>query len=236
MLTSCGKEDNPDNPSPINTGKIISKKTIGPDGGVLKGNGFSVSIPPQLLSVPVELTISKLKSEAVDGQAMSDIYFVNNLPAFVNGRLTFSYEIPANANDYSLLLCETPWAPSAKSEIISYKLTDYEMNGTSAVINLQIGGYKSGNEIEDEATSFSLGLLAVSGYTSIISSHGHFKISFPVIYEEGAEKLADYLEQSFQIMTQPPYSLVWQSVHGGPLMLQFANCHPLFMATLKPLS
>lgn len=207
MLTGCGKEDNPDNPSPINTGNIISKKTIGPEGGVLEGNGFSVTIPPQLLSVPVELTISKLKAEAMDGQAMSDIYFVNNLPASYSGGLTLSYEIPSNANDFSLLLCETPWAPSAKGETISYRLTDYEMNGKSAVVNLQISGYKSGKEIEDEATHFSLGLLAVSGNTSILSSQGHFKITFPVIYEEGAEKLADYLEQAFQTMTQPPYSL-----------------------------
>ncbi|MDK2909267.1 MAG: hypothetical protein PWR20_834 [Bacteroidales bacterium] len=144
-----------------------------------------------MLSVPVELTISKLKSEAMDGRARSDIYFVNNLPAYFSGGLTLLYVIPSNANDFSLLLCETPWAPSAKGEVIIYRLTDYETNGKSAVVNLQISGYKSGKEIEEEATHFSLGLLAVSGNTSIISSQGHFKISFPVIYEEGAEKLAD---------------------------------------------
>lgn len=208
MIAGCGKDDNPQNPDPVNTGSIIAKKTIGPDGGTLDGDKLSVNIPAQMIISPVEITISRLKAEGFGSNALGDIYFVNNLPSIASGTLTMTLDLPAGSVDnLTLMLCETPWSPSARGEILAYTSMSYTLNGNKAQVVLQLGGYKAGKDLTEEPSSFSLGLLAVSGYRSTTTSGGHFKISYPVIYEEDAEKLGDYLEQAFGVLTQAPYGL-----------------------------
>ncbi len=208
MIAGCGKDDNPQNPDPINTGSVIAKKTIGPDGGTLEGDKLSVAIPAQMIIYPTEITLTRLKAEAYGSNAMGEIYFVNNLPSIATGTLTMTLNLPANAGDnFNLMLCETPWSPSARGDILAYHEMSYTLNGNKAQVVLQLGGNKAGKNLTEEPSSFSLGLLAVSGYSSTTTAGGHFKISYPVIYEEGAEKLGDYLEQAFEVLTQAPNGL-----------------------------
>lgn len=204
LLVSCGKDD-PQNPDPVSTGTVIARKTIGPEGGTLEGGNLVVTIPAQMISTPVELTLSKLKADAFGSQAAGDIVFINNLPSTAYGTLTLSMELSDSKS--TLLVSETPWTPSNKGENLSFHAVEYTLNGKQAMMNLSLGGYKAGADASGEVENFSLGLLAVSGYTTTLSSGGHFRISYPVIYDEEAGKLADFLEEAFNVFTQAPYSL-----------------------------
>lgn len=205
LLVSCGKDDN-QGPEPISTGDVIAKKTIGSEGGTLEGGNLVVAIPAQMFSAPVELTLSKLKAEAFGNQATGDIVFINKIPASASGVLTISIDMPGTTENL-LMMSETPWTSSLGGENLSFHPVDYTMNDGKATVSISLGGYKSGNNLEEETSSFSLGLVAVSGYSSITSTGNHFKIYYPAVYAEGAEKLADYLEASLSILTQVPYSL-----------------------------
>lgn len=73
---SCSKEEieqeGEDNPTIISTGKVISEKTIGIEGGNLQAEGFEVTVPAQTFSAPTKVSITKINDNGFSSNALTE--------------------------------------------------------------------------------------------------------------------------------------------------------------------
>ena len=206
---SCKKdkkeESEPLNNKPNLTGTIIVQKEIGSEGGMIQGENFVVVIPPQTFTQSVVLNISKTNASEFINYALNNVYFVNNLPSNINGTITLKLKINSiNDTNIFVLLCEIPWAYSANGENISYRKIEYSLSDSFIVVNINLNLSRSSNSISEK---FSLGLLAITGYTSIITEGNRFSILTPTSSLQQAQELGEYLMQAFNKLTSSPLNL-----------------------------
>lgn len=222
---SCSKEEieqeGEDNPTIISTGKVISEKTIGIEGGNLQAEGFEVTVPAQTFSAPTKVSITKINDNGFGSNALTDAYLINNIPSDATGKLKLSLKIPSTTGNVTLMFTSNPFAPSDYGEIISSVPINFEKNGDVAQVEVMLtdltqsqGFSRSGDK---ESSYFSLGLQAVTGYTSLVSDGEHFKISYPVIMDEEATNLGDYLEEALEKITQLPLNMSTQGRSSWPI-------------------
>lgn len=222
---SCSKEEieqeGEDNPTIISTGKVISEKTIGIEGGNLQAEGFEVTVPAQTFSAPTKVSITKISDNGFGSNALTDAYLINNIPSNATGKLKLSLKIPSPTDNVTLMLISNPFSSSNYGEIISSVPINFEKNGDVAQIEVTLNDLTQSRGFtrseNDESSYFSLGLQAVSGYTSLVSDEEHFKVSYPVIMDEEATDLGDYLEEALEKITQSPLNMSTQERTSWPI-------------------
>lgn len=224
IFYSCSKEEieQEENNAPIiSTGKVVTEKTIGMEGGSLKAENFEVTIPVRTFSAPVKVSITKISDNGFGSNALTDAYLINNIPSNATGKLKLSLKIPSTTGNVTLMLISNPFSPSNYGEIISSVPINFEKNGDVAQIEVTLNDLTQSRGFtrseNDESSYFSLGLQAVTGRTSLVTDGEHFKISYPVIMDEEATNLGDYLEEALEKITLSPLNMSTQGRTSWPI-------------------
>jgi len=224
IFYSCSKEEieQEENNAPIiSTGKVVTEKTIGMEGGSLKAENFEVTIPVRTFSAPVKVSITKISDNGFGSNALTDAYLINNIPSNATGKLKLSLKIPSTTGNVTLMLISNPFSPSNYGEIISSVPINFEKNGDVAQIEVTLNDLTQSRGFtrseNDESSYFSLGLQAVTGRTSLVTDGEHFKISYPVIMDEEATNLGDYLEEALEKITLSPLNMSTRGRTSWPI-------------------
>ncbi len=216
IATACKKEDtgNTDN----NTGKVILEKMVDANGGTLSSGAISVEIPKNAITTATSITLSKSTEKPYGANQKSETFFINNLPETLNAPITITLSGTGTTDSVKTFIGETGYAPSLGAETLSYRMVPHTMvNGDLQVVIEPFTGFKSGSATESGSNSMSMGILAAGGQGTFLSTEGHFRITYPVSDEPGAQELGPYLEEAYSKFLNSPFSFSYANRTAWPV-------------------
>ncbi|MBN2487134.1 MAG: hypothetical protein JXB34_14260 [Bacteroidales bacterium] len=201
IFVSCDRDSSNTGTRKNPLGNIIEEQLISSDGGVISTPKLTVEIPENTFTETVEISVSVNSSNTFGAEQLSNIYFVNNIPPVFNAPITIRLNSVPQSDDLKMFIVEQNYVRGTHTEELSYRPADYTFEGEEVVVvlpanngSLKTTGAKSAFSTDG---AFSVGVLAVGGYSTLVSSGRNFQLTFPSASIAEAEDLADYLEEAF---------------------------------------
>ena len=187
--------------------KILKSVTIGPEGGKLETEGFSLIIPEGAFSFNNNIILGKgEKNVTFPHYELTDLFLVEGIPNSFNESIRIKIKYQGNLSDSNFIAIGKSEfdAPETNTEIFY----DLKMAADSAdyLISEYISPYNFystnfTNRIEKSklnGASSLLRILGLGGKKIATLNTLHFEISYPEeISEEKAKKVGTYLEESY---------------------------------------
>ena len=103
-LNTC-KEDTPTEPEGSNGGNNLVSTTIGMNGGELKTEGFSLSVPPGSFMGETKLSLSTIDNfDYLDGNSVSEAFMVEGIPSDFEKTIRIAIKYNEALSDSSFLV------------------------------------------------------------------------------------------------------------------------------------
>ena len=199
FIIACNKDDN-NPPDADNT--VTTEAKIGNEGGVLNSGDFEITVPAEAFENDQNIKlITKENNDTGFDNVVSKIYTLEGLPENILKEIKVKIKYTGNLEGESFIaLGETNFISSLAKENTAYKLLDAVDSSGYLICTIPKTEDNSKGEggLVFRNDNFSIGLLAVSGYMAYKSENGHFKIKFPVRYEEYIHDLGQYLEDAYK--------------------------------------
>ena len=216
FAAACQKDDPGDNGN--GTGKVIAEKVVDAGGATLTGGDITVVFPANAITTAATISISKSSDKPFGTSQISETYFINNLPETLYGPITVTLGGASAANDVKTFIGEEGYAPSLGTDTLSYRMIPHNtVNGALQVVIEPVSGLKAGKAAESGSGGWSMGILAAGGQGTYLTPEGHFRITYPVSDEPGAQELGPYLEEAWLKYSAAPFSFSYANRTQWPV-------------------
>ncbi len=199
FIIACNTDDNNNPPDDDNT--VTTEVKIGNEGGVFNSGDFEITVPAEAFENDQNIKfIAKENNDTGFDNVVSKIYTLEGLPKNILKELKVKIKYSGTLNGETYIaLGETNFISSLAKENTAYRLLDAVDSSGYLICTIPKteNNSKSGGGLVFRSDNFSIGLLAVSGYMAYKSENGHFKIKFPIRYEEYIYDLGRYLENAY---------------------------------------
>lgn len=216
IFTACKKDDTGNNDD--DTGKVILEKIVDANGATLSSGAITVEIPKNAITTATSITLSKSTEKPYGANQKSETFFINNLPETIYAPVTISLSGISSTDSIKTFVGEVGYAPSLGKETLSYRMVPHKLvNGDLQVVIEPFSGFKSGSASETGTGTMTMGILAAGGQGTFVSHEGHFRITYPVSDEPGAEELGPYLEEAYSKYLNSPFSFSYANRTEWPV-------------------
>ena len=210
---NCTDNIGTDNP-PVDDPAVKSfiEATINETGGIIELDEFIVTIPAGAFESSYDLKVSVLdQDDSGFDQALSALCQIEGLPEKINAPIQLSLKKSGTGTENSYIaIGESTYIKSLDEEGISYQLTDATENEGFIIGEIPTlvpeDGFMSESIDNREVGKITLKLLAIAGYSSILSSNGHFRVYVPTTLSSEITNLSSYLEAAYTKFNQLGFS------------------------------
>jgi hypothetical protein len=215
VIGSCKKDDSTNDPI-IDTGDVIINETVSTQAVVLTSGNFSLSIPEGTFSSTTEVKISKLEETPYSADAITPLYFLNDLPTGTSKPMKVSLD-GLNLNEsFTVLMAEVTYVKSLDTTTTIFRKTDYVIEDGKVVVTIdRTPYYYKSTQASDE--KLTIGLMAAKSQQTILSNEGHFSITCPVSKLAKASSIAQYLEEAYTRFSTAPFSFDYSARTSWPM-------------------
>jgi len=205
VAAACKKDDPGGNGN--GTGKVIVEKVVDAGGATLGGDEITVVIPANAITTATTISIRKSADKPFGTNQISETYSIDNLPETLYGPITITLGGISTTGTVSTFIGETGYAPSLGMDTLSYRMVPHTaVGGTLQVVIEPFNDLKAGKTQETGSGGMSLGILAAAGQGTFLTPEGHFRITYPVSDEPGAQQLGPWLEEAWSTYSNAPFS------------------------------
>jgi len=188
---------------------ILKTATIGPEGGILETEDFSLTIPEGAFSESVTLNLAiETDSVSFDDETFSKLFRIDGLPEFYFKDLPLKIKLQTNPTDsISFAVGSIDSISLLEMEFTNYDYYHAEDSSGYAVANISnpftnnMGLLKSHSEYAITSSSNLKKLFVVlTSPGEVISSNGNFKFYYPKSKAYIIPDLDNYLEDAVEVV------------------------------------
>jgi hypothetical protein len=212
---SCSSGDSTGPSQPKET--LITRGSIGAEGGTLVGEGIGLTVPAAALASPAEIEIYEMNGERPLGEnCASPLFRFEGLPGEFEEPLHIRVKYEGTLSGSSFLAVGLERADSAAG-VFDTVYEMYHSSDSSGFLVCDIPVVSSGSYYQSEKLSGStsgtdhltLFVLAVTEYDWLRSSEGHFYIYYPRASNQNIPELAVELERAWDICKDMGFDFTW---------------------------
>lgn len=215
ILVSCKKDDNTNDPV-IDTGDVIINETVSTQAAVFTSGNFSLEIPESTFANATEIKISKLEDTPYGADALTPLYFLNDLPTGTSKPMKVSLSGLNLSEPFTVFMAELTYVKSRDTTTTIYRMTDYVIEEGKVVVTIdRTPYYYKSTQASDE--KLTIGLMVAKSQQTILSNEGHFSVTCPASMSAKATSIAQYLEEAYTRFSSAPFSFDYSARTSLPM-------------------
>jgi hypothetical protein len=207
---TCSK-DNPTKPEEDNTGNLVASETIGPAGGDLSTDDFSLSVPRGAFVSEVDVKLYTSIEEGPFGEnGVTPQYKIEGLPVNYTQPLLIKIKYQGNlSGEKQIAIGENVFVPSLGDTTTVYNIFPATDSSGFLVTSLPVPQSRAHYQItlyKNTRTDLRLFAKGIISHPRYLTTDGHFSITY---YEESVssylEGLGTFFEESFKYFQKLGY-------------------------------
>lgn len=180
---------------------LIGTQVIGSTGGEINLDSIIVNVPSGAFDENTEISISVGEdNDGFDEYGISSLYQISGLPSTINKPVRIGIKYKGTLEGDTLIaIGKLKRSTSLDSTLYSYH-TD-NASDSSGYLVYQLPVYSSVAKLAQPEgimlNSSNLNIIAIGGYRKVLSSGGHFMLSYPLVFNQYGTLMGKYFETAY---------------------------------------